>query len=50
MERLQITLDDKHAEKLALMADRMHVQPEDRVVVVGIQDARSSTAATVTRG
>jgi hypothetical protein len=27
MERFHITLDDEHAEKLALMADRMHVQP-----------------------
>lgn len=27
MERLHITLDDERAEKLALMADRMHVQP-----------------------
>lgn len=27
MERLNITLDDEHAERLALMADRMHVQP-----------------------
>ena len=27
MERLNITLDDEHAEKLARMAERMHVQP-----------------------
>jgi hypothetical protein len=26
------------------------IEPEDRVVVVTVQDARSSTAATVTRG
>jgi predicted transcriptional regulator len=27
MERLNITLDDEQAEKLARMAERMHVQP-----------------------
>jgi len=27
MERLNITLDDEQAEKLARIADRMHVQP-----------------------
>jgi predicted transcriptional regulator len=27
MERLNITLDDEQAEKLARLADRMHVQP-----------------------
>jgi len=27
MERLNITLDDELAEKLARLADRMHVQP-----------------------
>jgi predicted transcriptional regulator len=27
MERLNITLDDEQAEKLALLAERMHVQP-----------------------
>jgi len=27
MERLNITLDDEHAEKLTLLANRMHVQP-----------------------
>ncbi len=27
MERLNITLDDEHAEKLASMSARMHVQP-----------------------
>jgi len=27
MERLNVTLDDEHAEKLERMADRMHVQP-----------------------
>ena len=27
MDRLNITLDDEHAEKLARLADRLHVQP-----------------------
>jgi len=27
MERLNITLDEKQAEKLSRLADRMHVQP-----------------------
>jgi predicted transcriptional regulator len=27
MERLNITLDDEHAEKLARLAERTHVQP-----------------------
>ena len=27
MERLNITLDEREAEKLSRMADRMHVQP-----------------------
>lgn len=27
MERLNITLDDEQAEKLARLADRMHIQP-----------------------
>jgi hypothetical protein len=27
MERLNITLDDEYAEKLALLAERTHVQP-----------------------
>lgn len=27
MERLNITLDDEHAEKLARLAERMHLQP-----------------------
>jgi hypothetical protein len=27
VERLNITLDDEQAQKLALLADRMHVQP-----------------------
>jgi hypothetical protein len=27
MERLNITLDDEQAEKLARLADRLHVQP-----------------------
>lgn len=27
MERLNITLDDEQAEKLARIADRMHIQP-----------------------
>ena len=27
MERLNITLDDEQAEKLARLADRMHLQP-----------------------
>lgn len=27
MERLNITLDDEHAEKLGRLADRMHVLP-----------------------
>ena len=27
MERLNITLDDEHAAKLAILADRTHVQP-----------------------
>ena len=27
MERLNITLDEEHAQKLALLAERMHVQP-----------------------
>ena len=27
MERLNITLEDEHAEKLARLADRMHLQP-----------------------
>jgi hypothetical protein len=27
MERLNITLDDEHAEKLVRLAERMHVQP-----------------------
>ncbi len=27
MDRLNITLDDEHAEKLARLAERMHVQP-----------------------
>jgi hypothetical protein len=27
MERLNITLDDQQAEKLARLADRMHLQP-----------------------
>jgi len=27
MERLNITLDDERAEKLARLADRMHIQP-----------------------
>lgn len=27
IERLNITLDDEHAERLARLAERMHVQP-----------------------
>jgi adenylate kinase family enzyme len=27
MERLNLTLDDEQAEKLARLADRMHIQP-----------------------
>ncbi|MGI8593521.1 MAG: hypothetical protein ACR2ML_03990 [Solirubrobacteraceae bacterium] len=27
MERLNVTLDDEHAEKLVRLAERMHVQP-----------------------
>jgi len=27
MERLNVTLDDEHAEKLSRLASRMHVQP-----------------------
>jgi len=27
MERLNVTLDDEHAAKLARLAERMHVQP-----------------------
>jgi hypothetical protein len=27
MERINVTLDARHAEKLAIMAERMHVQP-----------------------
>jgi adenylate kinase family enzyme len=27
MERLNVTLDDEHAEKLSQLAERMHLQP-----------------------
>jgi adenylate kinase family enzyme len=50
MERLNITLEDEHAEKLARLADRMHLQPGTiaRSLLASAIDDADPDARTVT--
>jgi hypothetical protein len=57
--RLNVTLDPEHAEKLSRMAEQGpwrwlvtvydHYEDEDRVVIVTVQDGRSSQSASERR-
>lgn len=50
MERLNVTLDPEYAEKLARLADRMHLQPGTvaRSLLSSALDDADADAATVT--
>ena len=49
MERLNITLDDQRAEKLARLAERTHVQPGTiaRSLLIDAIDGTDADAATI---